>query len=180
MFSKKHKRMDNAISAGSMADIAFLLLIFFLVTTTIVEDKGIMVKLPPYEQDATVNPPSKNVLSVKINGAGELMFEGEQLDITRLKTQVQDFIMNKTKRKDRPSSPNKAVVSLQNDRSTPYENYIEVYDILKSAYHGLWDTEGRRRYGSTFDNLGVKEQRAIKKKIPMVISEAEPSDFGKG
>ena len=131
MFSKKKRRLDSAINAGSMADIAFLLLIFFLVTTTILSDEGLMVKLPPYSIDDTVvDIASRNVLSVKLNAENQLLVKGDQMAVTQLRSFAKTFILNPAKLKTMASSPRKAIVSIQCDRSTNYENYLEVYNAL--------------------------------------------------
>jgi len=152
--------ITNQVNAGSMADIAFLLLIFFLVTTTIDVDKGITVKLPPWtEEEESIDIPQRNVLSVKVNRNNELLVRGEVVPVSRLKDRTIEFILNPNQRTDMPRNPRVAVVSLQNDRETSYETYISVYNELKAAYNNK------------------EAQRAIRKDIPLVISEAEPTDF---
>jgi len=178
MSSKRVRRFSNEINAGSMADIAFLLLIFFLVTTTILMDKGIMVKLPPWEEDITlINPPPKNVLSVKINAANQLLVEKEEEQIGELRARTKEFIMNPNRRSDMPSSPNRAIVAIQNDRETSYKAYLEVYNEIKAAYNELWDEAAKRQYGMHYTSLDRKSQKSIRSDIPLVISESEPTDL---
>jgi len=179
MLNKKQRKNDNSINAGSMADIAFLLLIFFLVTTTIAEDKGITVKLPPWDDNpvntAVVN---HNVLTILVNANDELLVEEEKTEVENLKEMAKEFISNPTKRIDRPSAPNKAVVSLRNDRQTSYKAYIAVYDELKAAYRELRDEEAQRRFRKdTYEQLYPEQQDEISALIPLVISEAEPTDL---
>lgn len=172
------KRFDNQVNAGSMADIAFLLLIFFLVTTTIDVDKGITVKLPPWtDEPITQDVIKRNVLSVKVNRNNELLVRGEVLPISILKDRTIEFILNPKQRTDMPRNPRVAVVSLQNDRETSYETYISVYNELKAAYNQIRQEEALKRYGKAYDNLNREEQKTIRKDIPLVISEAEPTDF---
>lgn len=180
MNGRKPRRLDNKVNAGSMADIAFLLLIFFLVTTTIDVDKGIGVILPPYE-GITDPPPmsNKNILAVKVNGDNLLLVEGEIMNVDALKETTKEFIMNPRQDDDKPNKPTKAVVSLQNDRGTAYEMYIGVYNEIKAAYNELWNEAANRDYGMAYTNLPKVNQREIRKKIPLVISEAEPTDFKK-
>ena len=180
MFSKKKRREEASVNAGSMADIAFLLLIFFLVTTTILTDEGIMVKLPPWDptQEA-IDVSGNNVLKVLINAENELLVEGEQMQVSALKDMTKDFISNPTKDPGLPERPSKAVVSLLNDRSTSYETYLSVYNELKAAYNELWEEAARRDYRKNYDALASWQQREIRKKIPLVISEAEPTDLQK-
>ena len=175
--AKQKRRLDNEINAGSMADIAFLLLIFFLVTTTIEMDKGIMVKLPPWDIITPERPPAKNVLSVKINAQNELLVEKERASVKDLRRRTKAFIMNPDKRKDLPSNPRKAIVSLQNDRGTAYETYVFVYNELKAAYNELWDEKALQDYKQAYNELSKENQQLIRNQIPLVISEAEPTDL---
>ena len=175
---KNQKFKGDAINASSMADIAFLLLIFFLVTTTIVNDQGILVKLPPYiENQPPVDIPAKNVFSVKINGQNELLVDGQRIEISELRQSTKDFIMNPEQLDTRPSKPTKAVVSLMNDRNTFYATYLSVYNELKGAYNELWDEMAQQRFHSNYEQLTFSQQKEIRREIPLVISEAEPTDF---
>lgn len=174
-------RLTNEINAGSMADIAFLLLIFFLVTTTIAEDKGILVKLPPWsDEPADIQQlKTRNVFSVLVNAQNELLVRGELVDIDDLREKTVEFISNPTRREDLSEAPNKAIISLKNDRGTNYRTYLEVYNELKGAYYELWDELSRKKYGEPYsDDMPVAKQKAIKDEIPFVISEAEPTNFG--
>jgi biopolymer transport protein ExbD len=173
--------MSNEINAGSMADIAFLLLIFFLVTTTIAEDKGILVKLPPWsdEEPDITQLKTRNVYSVLVNAQNKLLVRGEEMDIDDLKDNARDFISNPQRREDLAEAPNKAIISLKNDRGTSYRTYLEVYNELKAAYYELWDDLSRKEYGIPYsDDMPVAQQKFIKGEIPFVISEAEPTNFG--
>lgn len=174
-------RMSNAINAGSMADIAFLLLIFFLVTTTIAEDKGILVKLPPWsdEEPDITQLKTRNVYSVLVNAQNKLLVRGEEMDIDDLRENARDFINNPQRREDLAEAPNKAIISLKNDRGTSYKTYLEVYNELKAAYYELWDDLSRKEYGIPYsDDMPIAQQKFIKGEIPFVISEAEPTSFG--
>jgi len=172
--TSSRERMSNEINAGSMADIAFLLLIFFLVTTTIAEDKGVLVKLPPWsnEPPPVLEMNTKNVYSVLVNADNQLLVKGEPMKVDNLKDATKDFIMNKA------DSPKKAIVSLKNDRGTKYKTYLTVYNELKAAYRELRDEEAQKRHGKLFDNLKKSQRDAIRSDIPLVISEAEPTSFG--
>ena len=173
-------RMKNEVNAGSMADIAFLLLIFFLVTTTIVEDKGILVKLPPWsEEDVDVKLNTRNIYSVLVNANNQLLVRGELMDIRVLKDKTKEFITNPTKREDLPLDPKKAVVSLKNDRGTQYGTYLEVYNELRAAYNEVWDEESKKRYGGKgYADINKAQQKSIRTDYPLIISEAEATSFG--
>lgn len=183
MFGKKSSRskLKSEINAGSMADIAFLLLIFFLVTTTIEVDKGILVKLPPWSDE----PPeitklkTRNVFSVLVNAQNQLLVRGEQVDIKELREKTKEFIANPERREDLAESPKNAIISLKNDRGTAYETYLLTYNELQAAYNELWNDEANKLYGTDYtDDMPFAQKKEIKTKIPFVISEAEPTSFG--
>ncbi len=180
--SKSKGRAKNEINASSMADIAFLLLIFFLVTTTIVEDKGITVKLPPWsdEKPDITQLKSRNVYSVLVNAQNQLLVRGQPMNIRELRANAKEFISNPTQRPDYAEKPTMAIISLKNDRGTNYKTYLEVYNELKGAYNELWNELSQRKYGVPYDEdkLPLAYRKAIKAEIPMVLSEAEPTAFG--
>ena len=173
-------RMKNEINAGSMADIAFLLLIFFLVTTTIAEDRGVLVKLPPFsfEPPEITQMKTRNVYSVLVNADNQLLVRGEPVDIEDLRDNTKVFIMNPQKLENMAEKPTKAIISLKNDRGTEYATYLQVYNELKAAYNELREEEAQKTHGVKFDLLDNDQRKAIRAKIPLVISEAEPTNFG--
>ena len=173
-------RLNNEVQSGSMADIAFLLLIFFLVTTTIAEDKGVLVLLPPWSNEAPkdVQIKSRNVFSVLVNANDQLLVRGEEMPIGQLRTTAKEFILNPNSRKDMSESPKKAIVSLKNDRGTHYFRYLEVYNELKAAYNELRDEMSQSRYGRYFADLDNDKRKIIISEIPLILSEAESTSFG--
>jgi len=173
-------RMKPEVNAGSMADIAFLLLIFFLVTTTIDVDKGVYVKLPPWSNEP---PPEmklnqRNVYSILVNANNELLVRGEPAQLKDLRKNTKEFIMNPRKLENMSQDPTKAIISFKNDRGTNYKTYLEVYNELKAAYNELREEEAQRKYGKSFEFLSKPDQKEIRARIPLVISEAEPTNFG--
>jgi len=173
-------RMKNEINAGSMADIAFLLLIFFLVTTTIAEDKGVLMKLPPWSEDEPDNLKMKtrNVYSVLVNADNQLLVRGEPMDIDQLKDNTKDFIWNPRQEEDKAESPTKAIIMLKNDRGTKYKTYLEVLNEVKAAYNELRDEMSERQYGKAYEFASSEQRKEVRNTIPLVISEAEPTSFG--
>ncbi len=152
------------VNAGSMADIAFLLLIFFLVTTTIETDAGLDRMLPPMEPpDTDVVIKQKNIFTVNINKNGQLLVEEELLDLKQLRERTIAFLDNGGDRtcnyckgaKDESSSdnPTKAIISLKNDRETEYGTYITVQNELVGAYNDLRNREAQRLYGADFTDM---------------------------
>lgn len=176
-----------------MADIAFLLLIFFLVTTTMDVDTGISRKLPPPmedpDQDIDIN--ERNIFKVLVNSSDRLLVEDREGDIRTLGEEVKTFFLNpfndpdlaEMKEEDVPPlgtiKISKGVVSLKNDRGTSYEMYIKVQNELTRAFREMRDDMSVQYFGVKFEQL-LDEQKidAIQKAIPIAISEAEPEDIG--
>ncbi|MFC2114301.1 ExbD/TolR family protein [Bacteroidota bacterium] len=180
---KKKSQETPEINAASMADIAFLLLIFFLMVTTIETNEGIARKLPPMPDpnmtvDVTVN--KRNVFEVRVNSSDQLLVEGEYATIKTLKDLTKRFILNYGKDRTLSDNPQEAVVSLKNDRGTSYEMYIKVQNELTAAYDEIRDAEARAKYGDLLANLTITQQDEIKDMFPMKVSEAEPEDIGGG
>ncbi|HNQ26415.1 MAG TPA: biopolymer transporter ExbD [Aquaticitalea sp.] len=161
------KRAAPEVNAGSMADIAFLLLIFFLVTTTIETDTGLNRKLPPInEEDVDVVIKEKNIFTVLINDKNQLMVEEELMEIKDLRKAAIEFLDNGggtgedacsyCKGKKSPTSsdnPDKAVISLKNERGTTYSTYISVQNELVAAYNFLRNRRAQELYGVSFAEM---------------------------
>ena len=202
------KRSAPEVNAGSMADIAFLLLIFFLVTTTIETDSGLNRKLPPMED--IVDPPiikERNIFTVVVNKNNDLLVEEKPMPISDLREAAVAFLDNGggegedacnycqgARDKDSSDNPDKAVISLKNDRETDYKVYIAVQNELVAAYNvlrnrefarlnpnlGLSFVDADRRYSdprtSTSEKEALKPKLAeVKVLFPQKLSEAEPS-----
>jgi len=177
---KKKRRNLSEINAGSMADIAFLMLIFFLVATTIAADKGILVKLPPWEDEPISQPvKDRNVLSVHVNFEGDLLVEDELTPMEDLRELVKEHVANPMKKENFSEKPTKAVVSLVNDRNTSYTSYISIYYERNADYRELWEMEALKTHQKPFADLSVTVQKEIRNVYPQIISEAEPTDFKK-
>lgn len=176
-----------------MADIAFLLLIFFLVTTTMDIDTGITRKLPPPVEnpDEDIDIKERNVFKVLVSNSDRLMVEGNLSDISTLREDVKEFMTNPANKETLPEKElrfienlgevevSKGVVSLKNDRGTSYEMYIRVQNELTAAFAELRDELSVRIYGVKYTNLVNEDYRdAIQKAIPIAISEAEPENIG--
>ena len=178
----RSNRKLQEINAGSMADIAFLLLIFFLVTTTMDVDTGIARKLPPMPEDEQIEDDSqihaRNIYVVLVNSNNQLLVEGVPMDISQLKDGAKDFIDNNGLNPELSDNPEKAIISLQNDRGTSYKTYIQVQNELTAAYNELRNTAALSEFGSRYYDLPKTQQRNIRKKYPQKISEAEPKNVG--
>jgi biopolymer transport protein ExbD len=169
------------INAGSMADIAFLLLIFFLVTTTMDQDTGINRKLPPMPDSEQETPPeinAKNIYVVLINSNNQLLVEGEMMQISDLKAGAKQFINNNGMDPRSSDNPEKAIISLQNDRDTQTQTYIRVQNELAAAYTELRNDASLGKFGERYADLDKIKQKEIRKMYPQKISEAEPKNIG--
>lgn len=196
----RKKRELSEINAGSMADIAFLLLIFFLVTTTMDVDTGIVRMLPPPILENQPPPPpvnKRNVMVVLANMHDQLLIEDQWGDIKDLKEEAKRFIKSDPNNPDMPEykpedypAPfgqaypvSKQVISLQNDRGTSYKMYIAIQNELATAYNELRDELAREKFGKSYQELQKSDPAMadiIKKIYPNRISEAEPKDIGGG
>ena len=179
------------INATSTADIAFLLLVFFLATTSMNVDSGIFRRLPPYTDSQEAPKINKrNILKVMITRNNELGINDNPADMRDLKERTIEFITNPN---NSPNLPQKAVknipllgnvevskgiVSLQCDRGTSFETYMAVQNELTTTYQEVRDREAMKRFGKKFNQLKGKAQEAIKDLIPLAISEAEPKNIG--
>ncbi|TAJ12979.1 biopolymer transporter ExbD [Marinilabiliaceae bacterium JC017] len=187
------KREIPEVNAGSTADIAFLLLIFFLVTTTMDTDSGLARMLPPPVPEETVAPPpikERNVFSVLLNSQNQLLVEGELMDISELKEAAKEFIENPLNADNLPEKKEievpifgvrevtKGVISLQNDRGTQYQAYLMVQNELQAAYTELREDLAKRKFRKSYDELDEDEQKAVRTVYPQKISEAEPKNVG--
>lgn len=184
-------------NASSLADIAFMLLIFFLVTTTMDTDTGISRMLPPpvppdQVQDDDQKIKERNVFVVLINKNDQLLVENKPMNISDLKYAAKEFIENPAKKDDLPEFKNveipyfglypvsKQIISLQNDRGTSYGVYIKAQNELAAAYNELRNEISLRKFGKRYDDLEDDKKKAVRKIYPQRISEAEPKNYGGG
>lgn len=182
------------INASSLADIAFLLLIFFLVATTMSSDTGLARMLPPIvpnEQDDAPPIKERNVFTVLLNYKNQLLVEGEWCEVGQLRAKAKEFIANPNNAANLPEKDekeieffgvypvSKGVISLQNDRGSTYQAYLQVQNELQAAYNELRDELAKQKFGSTYEDCTEEQQDAIKKIYPQRISEAEPKSIKK-
>ncbi len=192
------KRPLPEINAGSMADIAFLLLIFFLVTTTMSTNTGMQRKLPPMpeKKEKTETPMhDRNVMVVLINKDNNIAIKGKPIQLKDIYKKTKLFFSNpnndenlpEKKMKEIPFFGNypvsKGVISLQTDRNTNYDKYLQVNNELVRAVNDLRDEKAMEKFGISFDELGKtdkEKQKAVAKVYPLNISEAEPRRIAAG
>ena len=184
------------INASSMADISFLLLIFFLVTTSMDVNQGLARRLPapiPPDQkieDTDIN--KRNLFVVKINWENKLLVQGQELDVRQLRAKAKEFIVNAEDVADMPKLfeedfgepfgtlkyTKEHVISVQNDAETQYQAYLEVQNELVAAYNELREECAQKYFHTAYTELDEEWQKKIQKIYPQKISEAEPKNYG--
>ncbi len=177
---RSKSRQPVKINSGSMADIAFLLLIFFLVTTTIITHQGLSNKLPP---EITDEQPihDRNLFKILINSQNKILVEGKDFEsYEKLQKQVKEFVLNSGVDPNLSVSPQKAIVSLKVDRGTKYDTFIQVLDAIQGTYYEIYGerigiTAAEFRKLNSSDAADRTRYLEAREGIPMNISIAEPS-----
>ena len=192
-------RKTPEVRADSQADIAFLLLIFFLVATTMNSDKGLSRVLPPLPPEDVkvedIKVKERNVLLVFGNAAGQIMAGHESMDIRGLKDKAKEFILNPMDDENLPEKKDteidlpdgskwvypvsEGVISLQTTRDTNYEVYIMVQNELSRAFNEVREQVAMQKFGHAFKDLNEDQRSAVTKAVPQKISEAEPRQGAK-
>ncbi len=189
------KRKTPGLNTGAMSDISFLLLTFFLLTSSINTEQGIPRKLPPPKADdqeeTQIDVKQRNVLNVEVNYLDQISCNGEVILISELKEKAKEFFANPTNSDELPEKVNKpidgigdyavskGVVSLRNDQGTSYDMYVQVQNELQRAVNELRDETSLQYFGKKFSVLDSAAQKAVSTAIPMSISEAPPMDYGR-
>lgn len=175
MLLKKRERESAEINGSSMADIAFLLLIFFLVTTTINVDTGIGMVLPPPLTDEPPPPiRERNLMKILVNANGLVTMDDVLTPITEVQTKLIEFIKNPEANEEFAISPQAAIVSLKTVRATPYRIYIDMLDEVIGAYAVLRNEVANQNYSREYSQLNKEQKDAIDDIYPKKISIAEP------
>tara|TARA_R110002126_G_scaffold35949_5_gene109943 strand:- start:8123 stop:8659 length:537 start_codon:yes stop_codon:yes gene_type:complete len=175
MLLKKRKRESAEINGSSMADIAFLLLIFFLVTTTINVDTGIGMVLPPPLTDEDPPPVrERNLMKILVNETGLIMMDDEATPINEVQNKLIEFIKNPEASEELAISPQAAIVSLKTVRKTPYRIYIDMLDEVIGAYAFLRNEVANQNYGREYSQLNKEQKDVVDDIYPKKISIAEP------
>jgi biopolymer transport protein ExbD len=188
------KRKVPGINGSSSADIAFMLLLFFLLTTSMDTDQGLPRRLPrPPENKMDEQKVNKrNTLTVMVSSDNRIMCAGEEVSLAQLREKTKEFIENPYNSENLPEKDTinipffgvqmvtkNHIISLQCDRGTEYQTYIDVQNELAAAYNDLRDIVSRKQFGKPFRGLDDEEQReSVMKFYPQKISEAEPKRYG--
>jgi len=185
-------RKSPGINTGSMADISFLLLTFFLLTSSINTEQGIPRRLPPpTDEKINVDVNRRNVFVVQVNFNDEIFAGGEIISLSQLTLRAKDFLENPLNAPTLPEKEiklienmgeypvSKGVLSLTNDQSTSYNMYVQVQNELQRAVNELRDKVSLQYFGKVYEKLDTALQKSVQKAVPMNISEAPPINYGK-
>jgi biopolymer transport protein ExbD len=190
------KRKMPGLNTSSTADISFMLLIFFLVTTSMDTDQGLGRTLPKPPEDDQLNNEIKvkerNILNIRINKDNYVMIGDDYASLTDVKERAKEFIKNEENKPNLPElKPKKIkglgktmmvtenhVISVQTDRGTDYGVYFAVQDALVAAYNELRDELAKQEFGFKYEFLTEDQKKAIREVYPQKISEAEPKKYG--
>ena len=191
------KRKVPGVNATSSADIAFMLLLFFLLTSSMDTDMGLARRLPPPPdpnrppEEIKIDIRKRNMLRVLVNTHGQILCGEDFIELKDLKDRAKEFISNPNADEHLPEQDvvdvpffgnvtvnKKHVISLLNDRGTPYQAYIDVQNELVRAYNELRDAKAKEKWGKTFAELDMEQQKSVQMIYPQNISEAEPKNYG--
>ncbi|MBE2281390.1 MAG: biopolymer transporter ExbD [Ignavibacteriaceae bacterium] len=174
---KKRKAENPEIQSSSMADVAFMLLLFFIVATTIDVDSGLGITLPEFVDNPEKVEVSKDrMAALLINENGQVLLDGEEVPVPQIKSRLIPRINSKI---GLPKNK-KLIVSLKTDRKTTYNTYILALDQIKMAFNQARDEYSEDKYGKKFDKLFKEDQEKVREEIPVIISIAEPEGTKKG
>ncbi len=193
--AKGAKKEMPEINASSMADISFLLLIFFLVTTSMDVNQGLARRLPqpvpPDQKIEDTDIKERNLFVVKINSMNQLLVQGKEMNIKFLREEAKKFIANVDNDPNLPvvttevipglgevSYTKDHVISVQNDVDTQYQAYLDVQNELVAAYNELREEFSKLKFRKSFNELDEDQQKLVQKVYPQKISEAEPKNYG--
>jgi biopolymer transport protein ExbD len=192
--ARKKKKVPQ-VNSTSTADIAFMMLLFFLLTSSMDTDRGLPRRLPPPvpkdQKNEDVDIKKRNILVVLVNSTNQILCGDNYIQLEQLKSKVKDFIENPTNNEHMPEKievdvpyfgnrmiTKNHVISLQNDRGTSYQSYIDVQNEIAAAYNELRDDISLQKFGRKFADLDEEQQKAVQTVYPQKISEAEPKNYG--
>lgn len=190
------KKKVPGINGSSTADISFIMLLFFLLTTSMGSDSGLARQLPPSvppdQQDVAIDVNRRNMLRVMVNTRGQILANSEEVDLDGLREKVKEFVLNENDRADLAERTVETfalvgaqkvtknhVISLTNDVDTKYSDYISVQNELTKAYMEVRDMMCKRLFGVPLEDASMAQQEVIVDMYPQKISEANPKEYGK-
>ena len=193
--AKRKKKKIPGLMTTSSADIAFMILLFFLLTTSMDTDMGLARLLPPPvpkdQKDTDIDIKKRNLMVVLINTNNQILCNGQFVEVAQLKDLVKEFVKNPYNEEHKPEKvevdvpffgkvmvTKNHIISLQNDRGTEYQSYIDVQNELAAAYNELRNDVSGEKFGKAYEQLDEEQQKAVRLIYPQKISEAEPKNYG--
>ncbi|MBQ7419197.1 MAG: biopolymer transporter ExbD [Prevotella sp.] len=169
MFLRRRHREVPELNTTSTADISFMLLVFFLVTSSMDTDKGLPRQLPPLDNEPQkeVDISRSNVMQIRLDSRDSLWIDEQQVSMTTLRQQVVSFVASR--------QTDHYVVGVQTDRKTSYEAYFQMQNTIVEAFHDLREKMARTRYGHSFSQCTEEERNVIISRYPLRVSEAQPT-----
>jgi len=165
MMIKKRRRQVPGLNTTSTADISFMLLIFFLVTTSMDVDKGLLRQLPPAQnnQEQQVSEVEKSTLmAIKITPANEILLNEQPVSSEKLQPMIERFVAKYGKRH---------LISLDVDAASSYQTYITLQNEIAKAYHRLRNRLATKQFGYSYDACTTPQKETIREVCPMRIME---------
>ncbi len=174
MFFRRKQRDVPQLNTTSTADISFMLLVFFLVTSSMDTDKGLFRQLPPLddEQQKEVDISRSNVMQIRMDGKDSLWIDNQTVSFTELQQHVESFVASR--------QTEHYVVGVQTDRTSSYQAYFQMQNTIVAAFHALREKMAQQRYGHHFSQCTPEEREVIIQRYPLRISEAQPTQEGGG
>jgi biopolymer transport protein ExbD len=174
MFFRRKQRDVPQLNTTSTADISFMLLVFFLVTSSMDTDKGLSRQLPPIDDEPQkeVDISRSNVMQIRLDKNDSLWIDQKAVSFSALQQQVESFVASR--------QTEQYVVGVQTDRATSYAAYFEMQNTIVAAFHALREKMAMQRYGHHFSQCTPEEHDIIVKRYPLRISEAQPTQEGGG
>ena len=167
-------RTSTTVNAGSMADIAFLMLIFFLTTTTIETDKGLSQTLPERckTEDCAADIAARNLLAIRVNSSGSYLVNEVETPSKELITTITDFVTNEESSNEKPAAIKNAVISLKISRELNYDAYVKVLDAIKQAYAQMRTAYSKQEFAKTPSELNEWERKKVFEELPLNLAES--------
>lgn len=180
---KFKKRRNNREFANkkllSLADLGIMVMMMFVFTITVFNEKGLMAKLTPwsgYHGDYYCFK-KRNVLFIRFDENNQLLVNRKPIAVSKLRKEVKDFILNNGKKSDYSTSPKAAIILFQPNMHTRYETYFNAYHEIKAAYNEIWDKEAKKRFSYKFEHLGERQKYEVTLDYPYFFTENEPTDY---
>ena len=168
-FRRRHRDIPE-LNTTSTADISFMLLVFFLVTSSMDSDKGLGRKMAPLDeqQQEQVDVNRNNVLQIRLDERDSLFCDDQPVTLTQLQQQVESFVAAQQTDRD--------IIAVQTDRATSYDAYFEMQNAVVAAHRVLREKMAQQKFGRPFSQCSEEQREVIRRRYPQRISEGMGSE----